>query len=108
MTSAQQRVTLTFLALVLLLIGPGAPTSCTGTGDPEPPAPLAVAECIEQTPGHLTAPRLDPAAKTITPGTIPASFSVTSTGEAKLEMRLTSVPGRGVEPDLSLVYDSAA
>src|SRR5277367_6454992 len=46
--------------------------------------------------------------KTVSAGTLPGSFSVTSTGEATYVMPLTTVPGRaGVEPRLALTYDSS-
>jgi hypothetical protein len=45
----------------------------------------------------------------VSAGSVPGTFSITSTGEATYVMPLVAVPGRaGVEPKLALVYDSAA
>src|SRR4029079_17814739 len=52
------------------------------------------------------APPIDPATKTVTAGTVRGEFSSTSTGAATYGVAFTSVPGRGVEPQLGLVYDS--
>ena len=49
-----------------------------------------------------------PGAPTVPAGTIPGSFSVTSSGEATYALPLTSVPGRaGVEPRLAITYDGS-
>jgi RHS repeat-associated protein len=53
-------------------------------------------------------PKAADAVETIAAGSVPASFSVTSSGEASFFMPLITPPGRaGVEPQMALTYSSA-
>jgi hypothetical protein len=70
------------------------------------PRPLLV--CRPHAASRPTKPSTAPGATTVSAGTIPGTFSITSTGEASYVMPLVTVPGRaGVEPQLALTYDSS-
>ncbi|HZF48134.1 MAG TPA: SpvB/TcaC N-terminal domain-containing protein, partial [Polyangiaceae bacterium] len=80
---------------------------CTcADNNPLPPQPGVIA-CLPQHPGR---PAIVPSTSEIATaavGTIPVTFSTTSAGEASLVMPLRTVPGRGVEPSISLTYSSS-
>ena len=76
----------------------------SGSPPPPPPPPSLMSACLTRQP----APGGSAGAPTAPAGTIPGSFSVTSSGEATYAMPLTSVPGRaGVEPRLAVAYDGS-
>lgn len=80
----------------------------TGTGGPPSPGPI-IPICPQPDAGPSPLPPDLPAGPTVAAGTVPGSFSVSSTGEAIYSMPLVAPPGRaGMEPKLSVTYDSAA
>src|SRR5580692_10772709 len=98
------RALLPFILFILCVLAPGACSSSS-------PAPLPAqgpGTCHIRTLASTTASSGTTGPTTAPAGTIPGSFSVTSSGEATYTMPLTTVPGRaGVEPKLSLTYDSS-
>ena len=71
------------------------------------PSPVGPGTCHIRPLASTTASSGTTGPTTVPAGTIPGSFSVTSSGEATYTMPLTTVPGRaGVEPKLALTYDS--
>ncbi|WP_437955463.1 RHS repeat-associated core domain-containing protein [Sorangium sp. So ce119] len=93
---------LMFLACVLAQGG----CQCIFGGPPLEPPPGLVACRTQGTHGPAT-PRPAPEVETVAAGTIPGTFSVSSTGEAVVTMELTTVPSRaGMGPRLQLVYRS--
>ncbi|AUX49121.1 uncharacterized protein SOCE26_106660 [Sorangium cellulosum] len=75
----------------------------------EPPAgpPHGLVACRTQSAHSPATSRPAPAVETVAAGTIPGTFSITSTGEAVYTMDLTSPPSRaGVGPRIQLVYRS--
>ncbi|WP_437730195.1 RHS repeat-associated core domain-containing protein [Sorangium sp. So ce1335] len=95
---------LMFLACVLAQGG----CQCLFGGPPlEPPQGL-VACRTQRTHGPATA-RPAPGVETVAAGSIPGTFTISSTGEAVYTMDLTTVPSRaGMGPRLQLVYRSDA
>jgi len=93
--------------LVLFLVCVLAPGGCrSGSSTPLAPPP-GPGTCRLRTPSPTLAPPAG-AMKTASAGTLPGSFSVTSTGEASYVIPLVTVPGRaGMEPRLAVVYDGA-
>ncbi|AUX30840.1 MULTISPECIES: RHS repeat-associated core domain-containing protein [Sorangium] len=92
---------LMFLACVLAQSG----CQCI-SGDPplEPPGLVA---CRTQSARSPAAARPAPEVETVAAGTIPGTFSITSTGEAVYTMDLASPPPRaGMGPRIELVYRS--
>jgi len=88
-----------FVASALAQIG----CTCAPTGQVQSRRTIA---CQPQHKRLAVSPPL--ASKTIAPGTIPASFAVTDTGDAALTMPLVVPPGRaGVEPSIAISYSSA-
>ncbi|WP_437731191.1 RHS repeat-associated core domain-containing protein [Sorangium sp. So ce1335] len=93
---------LMFLACVLAQGG----CQCLFGGPPLGPPQGVVACRTEGTHGPATA-RPAPEVETVAAGTIPGTFSISSTGEAVYTMDLTTVPSRaGIGPRLQLVYRS--
>src|SRR5262249_2438228 len=92
------------LLFVACVLGQGG-CSCS----PDQPSPnQAAGACLARKRSTTTAPAGSSGVPTAPAGTIPDPVSVPSTGEAPYVMPLVSVPGRaGVEPRLSLAYDSA-
>src|ERR1700678_1051196 len=89
---------------ILCVLAPGACSSSSHAPLPaQGPGTCHIRTLASTTPSSgTTGPTTAPA------GTIPGSFSVTSSGEATYTMPLITVPGRaGVEPKLSLNYDSS-
>ncbi|NUQ77574.1 MAG: hypothetical protein HUU21_28890, partial [Polyangiaceae bacterium] len=70
------------------------------------PIPRGVIVCKPQHAKLPTALVVASDIDTASAGAIPMSFSATSMGEASLVMPLRTVPGRGVEPSISLTYSS--
>ncbi|WP_437284625.1 SpvB/TcaC N-terminal domain-containing protein [Sorangium sp. So ce406] len=67
---------------------------------------MAVA-CRTQGAHHPATPRPAPEVETVAAGTLPGTFSISSTGEAVYIMELASLPSRaGMGPRLQLVYRS--
>ncbi|WP_437685624.1 RHS repeat-associated core domain-containing protein [Sorangium sp. So ce176] len=95
---------LMFLACVLAQGG----CQCAFGGPPLETPPGLVACRTQGTHGPAT-PRPAPEVETVAAGTIPGTFSISSTGEAVYAMELTTVPSRaGMGPRLQLVYRSDA
>src|SRR6185503_1363170 len=101
------------LLCILCVFAPGGCSGCICSPDALPVPPRSLLACRTHTPGRPTpgdaggtnhAP-----AQTVPAGTLPGTFSITSSGNATYVMPLVTVPGRaGMEPQLSLVYDSSA
>src|SRR3954471_23173931 len=107
MAAAPRHIFRALTPLVVFLVCVLAQAGCTCSPDrsPIPQGPIA---CRTHTQKSLTASRTAREIKTIPVGTIPGTFSITSTGEASYVMPLVTVPGRaGVEPALALTYDSS-
>jgi hypothetical protein len=95
--------------MVVFLVGVLAQAGCSCEPDRPPTPPHGLIACRAPTPKRPPAASGAPGAKTVPAGSIPGTFSITSTGEATYVMPLVTVPGRaGVEPALALTYDSAA
>src|SRR5580658_2683503 len=93
-----------FVLFILCMLAQGA-CSSSGRG---PATAQGAGACRVRTLASTTASPTTSGPTTAPAGTIPGSFSVTSTGEATYVMPLVTVPGRaGVEPRLSLTYDSS-
>jgi RHS repeat-associated protein len=61
--------------------------------------------CVASQPVTVN-PGAKPGVPTVSAGTIPGTFSVTSSGEASYVLPLTTVPGRaGIEPHLAVTYN---
>ncbi len=89
-----------FLACTLAQIG----CTCAPAGQAKKNEIIA---CKSQHERASIAPPL--ATKTIVPGTIPASFAITDSGDAALTMPIAVPPGRtGVEPSIAISYNSSA
>ncbi|MDC3982187.1 RHS repeat-associated core domain-containing protein [Polyangium jinanense] len=89
--------------LVLFVIAQGC-TCGNGSIPPSAPGPIA---CRPQHPVLSIPSTAASEPEILAAGTIPSTFSVTSTGDAALVIPLETVPGRaGVEPEMALVYDS--
>ncbi|WP_437815115.1 RHS repeat-associated core domain-containing protein [Sorangium sp. So ce1078] len=74
-------------------------------GDPPMDPPQGVIACRTQSAHSPAADRPAPAVETVAAGTIPGTFSITSTGDAVYTMELASLPSRaGVGPRIELVY----
>jgi hypothetical protein len=101
-----RRASRALMPLVLFLLCVLAQGGCScEPKSPQGTQPGAHA-CQMRKPASFSAPTGP--STTAPAGTIPGSFSVTSTGEATYVLPLASVPGRaGVEPRLSLAYDSS-
>ncbi|WP_437631954.1 RHS repeat-associated core domain-containing protein [Sorangium sp. So ce854] len=77
--------------------------------DPPLKPPQGVVACRSQGTHGPATPRPAPEVETVAAGTIPGTFSISSTGEAVYTMDLTTVPSRvGMGPRLQLVYRSDA
>ncbi|WP_437952580.1 RHS repeat-associated core domain-containing protein [Sorangium sp. So ce296] len=75
-------------------------------GDPIP-EPHGFIACRTERAHRPATPRSAPEVETVAAGTIPGTFSISSTGEAVYTMDLTTVPSRaGMGPRLQLVYRS--
>jgi len=101
-----------FAPLFLFVLTVLATGSCScGPDLLPPPHAQGILPCVPRLPTGKTREGAEPLAartSTVSAGTISGSFAVSSTGEAQYTMPLISVPGRaGVEPALSLTYDSA-
>ncbi|WP_437962692.1 RHS repeat-associated core domain-containing protein (plasmid) [Sorangium sp. So ce119] len=95
---------LMFLVCVLAQGG----CQCIFGGAPLEPPPGLVACRTQGTHGPAT-PRPAPDVETVAAGTLPGTFSISSTGEAVYTMELATVPSRaGMGPRLQLVYRSDA
>ncbi|WP_434041166.1 MULTISPECIES: RHS repeat-associated core domain-containing protein [Sorangium] len=93
-----------FLACVLAQGG----CQCISGGPPLETPPGIVACRTHGTHSPAT-PRPAPEVETVAAGTLPGTFSISSTGEAVYTMELTTVPSRaGMGPRLQLVYRSDA
>src|SRR5882724_9542967 len=97
------------LLVVLCVLAPGG-CSCSSCSPDDLPIPTrGLIACRTHTPSRPAHSGGAPGIKTVPAGAIPGTFSITSTGEATYVMPLVTVPGRaGVEPSLSLIYDSSA
>src|SRR3954471_8663023 len=99
------------LLVVLCVLAPGGCACSSCSPDDLPVAPRGLIACRPHTPRRPSASGSAPG--TTTTNTVPAgatagTFSISSTGEATYVMPLVTMPGRaGVEPQLSLTYDSA-
>ncbi|NUQ77951.1 MAG: type IV secretion protein Rhs, partial [Polyangiaceae bacterium] len=89
-----------FLACVVLSGG------CTCAGE-APPPPRNVIACKPQHPVLSSQSQSAPPIETVAAGALPVNFSMTSAGEASLVIPFRTVPGRGVEPSISLTYSSS-
>ncbi|WP_437874700.1 RHS repeat-associated core domain-containing protein [Sorangium sp. So ce513] len=93
---------LMFLACVLAQGG----CQCLFSDPPREP-PHGLIACRTQGAHGPATPRPAPEVETVAAGTIPGTFSISSTGEAVYTMDLTTVPSRaGMGPRLQLVYRS--
>ncbi|WP_437732665.1 RHS repeat-associated core domain-containing protein [Sorangium sp. So ce1335] len=78
-------------------------------GDPPLEPSHGLIACRPQGAHGPATPRPAPEVETVAAGTIPGTFSISSTGEAVYTMDLTTVPSRaGMGPRLQLVYRSDA
>ncbi|NUQ77989.1 MAG: VCBS repeat-containing protein [Polyangiaceae bacterium] len=104
-----RRILQSFVPLALLIapILPQAGCTC-GPDAPPPPAPLTAIPCIAQSDSTPPSPALDPKSKTIAPGTIPGSVSITSSGSFTYALRFQSVHAPGPMPDLGIAYNSSS
>ncbi|MDC3984391.1 FG-GAP-like repeat-containing protein [Polyangium jinanense] len=94
-----------FLSCLLVLFAFVQGCTCEN-GSVPPPAPAVIA-CKPQHPS-LPAVRADGPARAVA-ATLSASFSLTDTGEGAISIPLTAPRGRGgIEPALSVAYNSAA
>ncbi|WP_437811151.1 RHS repeat-associated core domain-containing protein [Sorangium sp. So ce1078] len=92
---------LMFLACVLAQAG------CQCILDPPLEPPPGLVACRTQGAHSSATSRPAPQVETVAAGTIPGTFSITSTGEAVYTMNLASPPSRaGVGPRIELVYRS--
>ncbi|XXT16045.1 RHS repeat-associated core domain-containing protein [Sorangium sp. So ce429] len=92
---------LMFLACVL------AQGGCQCILDPPLEPPRGLVPCRTQRAHSPAVDRPAPEVETVAAGTIPGTFSITSTGEAVYTMDLASLPARaGVGPRIQLVYRS--
>ncbi|HTN82835.1 MAG TPA: SpvB/TcaC N-terminal domain-containing protein, partial [Sorangium sp.] len=90
-----------FLACVL------AQGGCQCILDPPLKPPHGLVPCRTQRAHSPAVDRPAPEVESVAAGTIPGTFSITSTGEAVYTMDLASVPARaGVGPRIQLVYRS--
>ncbi|WP_437480466.1 RHS repeat-associated core domain-containing protein [Sorangium sp. So ce1014] len=93
---------LMFLACVLAQGG----CQCVRGDPPMDPSPGLIACRTQRAHGPATS-RPTPEVETVAAGTLPGTFSITSTGEAVYTMELATVPSRaGMGPRLQLVYRS--
>ena len=107
---------LLFLLLMVCLLAPAChggsapgPTPGPGTDPGLPPSGQDQQACPALSDTLPVLPLPLPRGDTVRAGTLPGAFSVSSTGEAHYTLPLVVPPGRaGMEPTLSLTYDSAA
>src|SRR3954470_14697553 len=99
------------LLVVLCVLAPGGCACSSCSPDDLPVAPRGLIACPPHTPRRPAASGGAPGTtttNTVPAGATPGTFSISSTGEATYVMPLVAAPGRaGVEPSLSLTYDSA-
>src|SRR3954465_11377773 len=96
------------LLVVLCVLAPGGCACSSCSPDDLPVAPRGLIACRTHTPRRPPSSSGAPETTTAPVGAIPGTFSISSTGEATYVMPLVAVPGRaGVEPSLSLTYNSA-
>ncbi|MGK3998677.1 RHS repeat-associated core domain-containing protein [Sorangium sp. So ce1024] len=75
--------------------------------DPPLEPPHGLVACRTERAHRPATPRPAPEVETVAAGTIPGTFSISSTGEAVYTMELATVPSRaGMGPRLQLVYRS--
>ena len=100
-----------FLPFVLLLacvLLHGGCTGCTCVTSEAPPRRESPLACVPQHPTRLTLPRGAPEIETVSAGSLPGTFSMTSTGEARFVLPLRAPPGRGnVAPSLAVAFNSS-
>jgi len=110
MKGALRRAFRALIPLLLSVVCVLAQLGCTCAGDPLSPPPPGLIACRPQHPTRPTVTKApaETGLETIAAGSMPGSFSVTSTAEASFVMPLIPVPGRAaVEPNLALAYSSA-
>jgi len=109
MKGALRRALRALIPLLLWMVCVLAQPGCTCASDPPPPPPAGLIACRPQHPTRPTVTKAPAATglETVAAGSMPGSFSVTSTAEASFVMPLVTPPGRGVEPHLALTYSSA-
>src|SRR5262245_59629722 len=88
---------LTRLLLIILCVV--ALGGCTCSPDAPPIPPRTLIACRSHAPNHPTPATKQSGSQTVPAGTIPGTFSITSTGETTYVMPLVVPSGRaGVEP----------
>ena len=80
--------------------------ACTCAAEIPQPLPPGVIACKPQHPTRATVPAAASEVETVAVGSVPASFSVTSGGQAALLMRFRPVPGGALVPEIGLTYSS--
>ncbi|AKT42727.1 FG-GAP-like repeat-containing protein [Chondromyces crocatus] len=104
------------LLIAVLLVGAcsdaGSPLVWTSTPqalwEASPIPPIHPLLCLGPDEGPTPFPPDLAQGTTTAAGTLPGSFSVTSTGEATYTIPVPTLPGRaGIEPSLAITYDSA-
>ncbi|XWJ68823.1 RHS repeat-associated core domain-containing protein [Sorangium cellulosum] len=105
-----RRVLRTIIPLLMFLACVLAEGGCQCiSGGPPLETPHGIVACRTQGTHGPATPRPAPDVETVAAGTIPGTFSISSTGEAVYTMELTTVPSRaGMGPRLQLVYRSDA
>ncbi|WP_437933510.1 RHS repeat-associated core domain-containing protein [Sorangium sp. So ce341] len=108
MALALRRVLRAFIPLVMFLACVLAQAGCQCiSGDPPMDPRQGVVACRTQSARSPATSLPAPEVETVAAGTIPGTFSITSTGEAVYSMDLASPPSRaGVGPRIELVYRS--
>src|SRR5262245_23671957 len=93
------------LACVLLNAGCTGCTCVTSEAPPRRESPIA---CVPQHATRPTVPRAAPEIETVSAGSLPGTFSITSTGDARFVLPLRAPPGRAnVEPSLAVAFNSS-
>ncbi|WP_437877018.1 FG-GAP-like repeat-containing protein [Sorangium sp. So ce513] len=105
-----RRVLRTIIPLLMFLACVVTQGGCQcNFGGPPLEAPRGLIACRTERAHRPATPRPAPEVETVAAGTIPGTFSISSTGEAVYTMDLTTVPSRaGMGPRLQLVYRSDA
>ncbi|XXT49991.1 RHS repeat-associated core domain-containing protein [Sorangium sp. So ce542] len=108
MALALRRVLRALIPLVMFLACVLAQAGCQCiSGDPPMDPRQGVVACRTQSARSPATSRPAPEVETVAVGTIPGTFSMTSTGEAVYTMELASPPPRaGMGPRIELVYRS--
>ncbi|HRI64847.1 MAG TPA: SpvB/TcaC N-terminal domain-containing protein, partial [Polyangium sp.] len=105
MLSTNRGIWQALIPLWFFLVSVFAPSGCS-CGPEGQAQSNKILPCVPQHAGLAISPPLQ--SKTIVPGTLPASFAVTDSGNASLTMPLVVPPGRaGMEPSLAITYDNS-